>query len=341
MKELAEGSRTSEAGSSGAPVGRGPVAECGQGVIPADAAPRQTAIGAGLRVSHDLPAEIGHDDDLCEWSNPLDNLASPPGDRHRDMDTAKLMHVRPVDYAEIVSLRDAFRQEMGDQIVHDSIHARLGWTLEYAITQADRAIGYGSVAVAGPWRDRPTVYEFYLAPAYRSRAFELFDAFLDASRPNAFEVQTSDALSTMMCLTRAQDIGTERIVFRDADTTMHNAIGATLRCVTPAEEIQTAIAERQGGGEWVVEIDESVVARGGMLFHYNRPYSDIYMDVDEPFRRRGIGTYLVQELKRLCYELGAIPCARCSTTNEASRRTLQRAGFVPFAHILFGSLSLP
>lgn len=257
------------------------------------------------------------------------------------MDTATPMNVRPADHVEIVSLRDAFRREMDGQIVHDSIHARLGWTLEYAVTQADTAIGYGSVAVAGPWRDRPTVYEFYLEPAYRSRAFELFDAFLDVSNPHAFEVQTSDTLSTMMCLTHARDIGTERIVFCDGGTTVHNANGATLRCVTPAEEIQTAIAERQGGGEWVVEIDGTAVARGGMLFHYNRPYSDIYMDVDEPFRRRGIGTYLVQELKRLSYELGAIPCARCSTTNEASRRTLQRAGFVPFAHILFGSLNRP
>jgi RimJ/RimL family protein N-acetyltransferase len=120
---------------------------------------------------------------------------------------------------------------------------------------------------------------------------------------------------------------------------MHNASGTTLRCVTPPEDIQTAIAERQGGGEWVVEIDGAVVARGGILFHYNRPYGDIHMSVNEPFRRRGIGTYLVQELKRLCYELGTIPCARCSTTNAPSRRTLQRAGFVPFAHILSGSLS--
>ena len=256
------------------------------------------------------------------------------------MGTAKPITVRQAEYAEIASLRDSFRREMDGQVVHDSIHARLGWTLEYVITNGDVAIGYGSVAVAGPWRDRPTVYEFYLEPAFRSRAFELFGAFLAASIPQAFEVQTSDTLSTTMCLTHAADIGSERIVFRDGGTTMHNANGVTLRCVTPAEVIQAAIAERQGGGEWVGEIDGTVVARGGMLFHYNRPYSDIYMDVDEPHRRRGIGTYLVQELKRLCYELGAIPCARCSTGNEASRRTLQRAGFVPFAHILFGSLSL-
>jgi hypothetical protein len=47
----------------------------------------------------------------------------------------------------------------------------------------------------------------------------------------------------------------------------------------------------------------------------------------------------VQELKRLAYQLGAIPCARCNPTNIASRRTLQKAGFVPYAHILDGVIS--
>ena len=71
---------------------------------------------------------------------------------------------------------------------------------------------------------------------------------------------------------------------------------------------------------------------------YNRPYGDIYMEVGEAFRRRGLGAFLVQELKRECYNLGAVPCARCNPTNVASRRTLQRAGFVPVAHILIGSI---
>jgi RimJ/RimL family protein N-acetyltransferase len=71
--------------------------------------------------------------------------------------------------------------------------------------------------------------------------------------------------------------------------------------------------------------------------HYNPPYGDIYMEVDEAHRRRGYGCYLVQELKRLCRELGGVPGARCFPTNAASRRTLQRAGFVPYAHILIGA----
>jgi len=89
----------------------------------------------------------------------------------------------------------------------------------------------------------------------------------------------------------------------------------------------------------VVEVAGSVVGTGGILFHYNRPYGDIYMDVTEPCRRKGIGAYLVQELKRIAYEGGHVPAARCNPENVASQRTLQKAGFVPCGHILTGSLS--
>jgi GNAT superfamily N-acetyltransferase len=89
----------------------------------------------------------------------------------------------------------------------------------------------------------------------------------------------------------------------------------------------------------VVEFEGQVAATGGILFHYNRPYGDIYMDVVESCRRRGLGSFLVQELKRVCYEGGKVPAARCDSGNVASRRTLQKAGFVPCGNILSGSVS--
>src|SRR5262249_35674504 len=146
-------------------------------------------------------------------------------------------------------------------------------------------------------------------------------------------------LPTIMVHTYGRDIASEKIVFHDKLTTTHSADGAILRCVTTEEEIRTCLEQRQGGGEWLLEVDGAPAAKGGILFHYNRPYGDIYMEVTKRFRRRGLGSYLVQELKRVCYEFGAVPCARCSPTNIASRRTLQRAGFVPFAHILNGSFA--
>jgi GNAT superfamily N-acetyltransferase len=98
------------------------------------------------------------------------------------------------------------------------------------------------------------------------------------------------------------------------------------------------MARRQGGAEFQLLLDGAVVATGGLMFHYNVPYTDVYMETVESFRRRGFGSYLVQQLKQSAYELGSIPCARCSPANVASRKTLQKAGLVPFAHILNGSI---
>jgi len=269
--------------------------------------------------------------------------AEPPHGRD-SRDVASLMHAAPIDVRRvplrhIAEMRDAFRAEMACQIVHDALHRRRGWTREFALVEDRRTVGYASLAVDGPWRDKPTFYELYVEPDHRARASALFEAFLHETTPVAFEVQSNDALTTAMALTYARDIATERIVFRDHSTTGRVLPRAELRCVTSSEEIQAAIKDRQGGGEWVLEVDGTVVGSGGVLFHYNRPYGDVYMEINEEYRRRGFGSYLVQEIKRRCYELGAIPAARCDTTNKASQRTLQSAGFIPYAHILVGAFA--
>lgn len=240
---------------------------------------------------------------------------------------------------DVFPLRTRYREEMNCQIVHDSIHKREGWSVSYLLAFDGITAGFGSIAISGPWTNRPTVFEFYVLPEHRSRAFVLFEAFLAASEASFLEVQTNDVLPTIMALTYGRDIGTEKIVFHDKVTTVHPPNGAILRRITSEEEIRKCIERRQGGGEWFLEIEGIVAATGGILFHYNRPYGDLYMEVNEAFQRRGLGSYLVQELKRVCYELGAVPCARCNTTNIASRRTLQRAGFVPFAQLLVGSIA--
>src|SRR5262245_18228132 len=251
------------------------------------------------------------------------------------------LHARLATAAETLPLRTRHRAEMNCQIVHDSIHRREGWTLSYLLDADGASAGFGSVAIGGPWTGKPTVYEFYLLPEYRHRAFDLFETFLAAANPQFFEVQSNELLVTLMSLTYGQGAATESIVFHDEQTTALPAKGTVLRRVTPEQEVRDCLERRQGGGEWLLELEGAEVGKGGILFHYNRPYGDIYMEVNEPFRQRGFGSYLVQELKRLCYTLGAIPAARCNPTNTASRKTLQRAGFVPVGHILIGSIVSP
>lgn len=247
------------------------------------------------------------------------------------------LSAKAVDARDVLPWRDMYRLEMNCQIIHDSIHSRPGWTQEYLLFTSGTPVGYGSVALAGPWTDKPTVYEFYVLPQNRLLAFELFRTLLAVSGAVMIEVQTNDALITVMLHTFARDVTAEAILFHDKLTTALAPAGATFRTATLAEVPDVSRDRLKWYG--VVEIDGIVAATGGILFHYNRPYGDIYMDVVEPYRRRGLGSYVVQELKRVCYDGGNIPAARCSTGNIASRMTLQKAGFVPCGNILNGLVS--
>ena len=249
------------------------------------------------------------------------------------------VHAKLASAEDVLPFRERYREEMRCQIVHDSIHRRPGWTLTWLLEVGGSAAGFGSLAIGGPWKDKPALFEFYLVPEHRTRAFDLFEALLAVSGARFMEIQSNAPLLLVMLHTYAHDIASEKIVFYDAGTTSLPSSGASLRRETSEEDAQAHLEARQGGTEWLLEVEGTVAGKGGVLFHYNRPYGDVYMEVEEPYRRSGLGAYLVQELKRIAYDLGAVPCARCSPTNIASRRTLQKAGFAPFAHMLTGSLS--
>ena len=84
------------------------------------------------------------------------------------------MHIQAfrASIEEILPLRTRYREEANCQIVHDSIHRREGWTISYLLEAGGARVGFGSVAIAGPWKDKPTIYEFYVLPEYRSLAFQ-------------------------------------------------------------------------------------------------------------------------------------------------------------------------
>jgi GNAT superfamily N-acetyltransferase len=233
---------------------------------------------------------------------------------------------RPVAIDDISPWRDFYRAEMNCQIVHDNMHYRPGWAEPYLLEVDGAIAGYGSILVGGPWKGTRTLFEFYVIPPERSRVFELFAALLEAGNATAMEIQSNDPIITVMLHTFGHGIAADRILFEDSLKTSHRLTGIALR------------HRDEPHNDWAIEAGGEVAAWGGILYHYNRPYGDIYMEVAAPFRRRGFGTYLVQELKRICYEGGSIPAARCNPDNIASRRTLQKAGLVPCATILTGRL---
>jgi len=246
---------------------------------------------------------------------------------------------RVCQLADIADLREEYRQEMACQIIHDSIHPRPGWTVEYLLEMEGSPVGYGSVVIGGPWKSSPTIYEFHLKTDRRRHAFQLFEALLTECQVRIIETQTNAILLPIMLHTFAKSVQAEAILFEDRFETHLAPEGANFR-PRKEEDVETLKAyELDDTAGWVVTLEDKVVGAGGVLYHYNRPYGDVYMKIAELFQGRGLGAFLVQELKRACREGGSIPGARCNVGNVASRRTLQKAGFVPCGNMVSGDLN--
>jgi GNAT superfamily N-acetyltransferase len=241
--------------------------------------------------------------------------------------------------SRIQHLRDIYRHEMHCQIMFDSLHDRPGWTTPYLLTIDGAGAGYGAVAHAGPWKDKPTIFEFFVLPALRHRTFHLFSAFVAACGTRAVETQSNSPFLGVLVHALCPSVVAEAILYEDGITTSINIPGARVRPVEPGDAGEIAARKLDDGAKWLVQLNGEIVGTGGILYHYNRPYGDIFMGIGEPFRRRGLGAFLVQELKRVCYEGGSVPAARCNVDNVASRLTLQRAGFVPCGSIVTGTIS--
>ena len=91
-------------------------------------------------------------------------------------------------------------------------------------------------------------------------------------------------------------------------------------------------------GDYVLELQGEVVATGGFLLHYNRPFADLYMEVEKNHRRKGVGCFLVQEIIKQCYLASRAPAARCGLQNTASRATLTKAGLRVCGFMLMGDV---
>lgn len=250
-----------------------------------------------------------------------------------------IFHAVLADPSEVLPLREQYRAEMNCQIVHDSIHRRAGWTCSWLLMAGGHPAGFGSVTEGGPWKDRPTLFEFFVVPDYRTHVFQLFELLLATGQPQAVETQSNSPLLTTMLHAFCHDVVSEKILFTDAMTTRWPSQDAVVQRVTSLDHDRSCFAHRDGGTEWKLMLRDEMIGRGGVLFHYNVPYGDVYMEIFEPYRQHGYGVFLVQELKRICRDLGGTPAARCSPNNLPSRQTCQKAGFVPVGHLLKGHVS--
>jgi GNAT superfamily N-acetyltransferase len=224
---------------------------------------------------------------------------------------------------------------MNCQIVHDSFPAR-GFSDPYLIRAEGRTVGYGLVANR---HDPDTVDEFHVLPDFLAAASSMFRQLLATSNATKIRAQSNDRMMLLMLYDCATTITSDTILFEDSFATRLLCAKGVFRKLGQANKEKMFEHKHEPAGEWMIECDGVAVATGGVLFHYNPPYGDLYMEVHESYRRQGFGSYLLQELKRITYEQGKIPAARCSASNIASRNALEKAGMLPCARVLVGDVA--
>jgi GNAT superfamily N-acetyltransferase len=246
------------------------------------------------------------------------------------------MNASKVALERVLPLRELFLQEANRQIRYNACHER-GWTDSYLLTLDHAAVGYGSIkgqTTAG----RDTVFELYVVPAARRWSRELFIDLLAASAATYIECQTNDPVLSPLLYEFGRDINASVMLFDDRFATDLAVAGATVRRRRPDDHVFDHTLEPVG--DYVVTMAGEVVATGGFMLHYNAPFADLYMEVRLDRRRQGLGSLLVQELKKACYGAGRVPAARCGIANLGSRGALIRAGLRPCGFMALGHVEM-
>jgi GNAT superfamily N-acetyltransferase len=229
-------------------------------------------------------------------------------------------------------LRRLFLQEHNCQIRYNAVHER-GWSDSYLLLINNVEVGYGSVNAQDIRGTRETIFEYYLVPHVRNHASLLFRELILTSGVTLIESQSNVPLLTTMLHEFSENICAPVVLFEDHQVTDYTMPGIIFRMLGEEEKIYN-----QDPGKYVLELNGEVIANGGFLLHYNMPFADLFMDVKEEYRRRGYGSYLLQEVKKQCYLAGRIPAARCNVSNPASKATLLKAGLKVAGHMLIGHI---
>lgn len=187
--------------------------------------------------------------------------------------------------------------------------------------------------------------EFYLHPDFIPRKEEIFRQILTERQVTEAFCKSYDALLLACCHTFSISSAIFGLQFRDYIPTpvfeLEPAI--TVRLATPQDIPHLITYNGTDLYDSPDELDFNIhrqwmhlFEKGGLLIGCGylirtvegQNYFDIGMWVNPQFRQSGYGTHIISYLKKRCFEHGDIPVCACAVDNLASRKTLEKNGFV-------------
>jgi len=190
---------------------------------------------------------------------------------------------------------------------------------------------------------------FYLWENYQDRAQEIFRWIILTYGIQQAITSTIEPLYFSLCLDVQRNIVLHSYLFRDNQRReLVSGLSNSLFRKAEGRELDDLVrfyhANTEGSGEWIeaflnarlhreelfVLYDQQTLVAAGECIPSQKqpPYADLGMVVARSYRGRGVGSFLLTQLKNHCYEVGWKPICSCEASNRASKKAIEKAGFL-------------
>ena len=227
---------------------------------------------------------------------------------------------------------------MWDEIVHKEDHL-------WGFYDEGKIVGYCSVD------EKKTLLNFYLDEAYQERQKKGFERVLFKLEVQQALVNSSNPDFLIMSLEKSRKMAVHTHLFEDhlvvnlPPPPYLSSIDCKHEQITDVPKLVDFCAKNMAGDrEWLAKYLSRLVERKEIfalcegeeiIGTYEVRKSDTQEDiadlgviVDEEYRARGIGSYLMSHAKASCYLQGLIPICSCKQENVASKKMIENAGFL-------------
>lgn len=243
----------------------------------------------------------------------------------------KLIKVKP---ALLKKLREEYLSELPEsQELFLELFIRKG---EYYIFEfEDKPAGYVIL-------NEKIIYEYHTKKEFYSYRKELFDSVITKLNSESIFVKSFDYNLMNCCLLHNYKYSVDGFLFREYKKKGKDKRRTKYR-LADKDDLQSIIMVNDTFFENEDEVDYFLRKKNLYLF-YNKEiligvglihkineygnFCDIGMLVNPDFRKKGYGTEIISVLVDICKLNGMIPVCGCGVDNIASKKTLEKAGFI-------------
>jgi RimJ/RimL family protein N-acetyltransferase len=190
---------------------------------------------------------------------------------------------------------------------------------------------------------------FYLLEGYQAQALEIFRWILSTHHIQHAIVGTMEPLYFSLCLAMQKSSELHTYLFRDNKhiellSKLTNSVFRKAEKRELDDISRFYHANTEGSGEWIDAFINQRLNQEELFVLYDRqtlvvtgecipsqkqiPYADLGIVVAQPYRNRGLGHSMLIQLKQHCYDAGWEPICSCTADNHASKKAIEKAGFI-------------